>query len=197
MSTIIAGLFDTRARADEALERLHRAGVGNFEISVFALNAPGQHAQHPIGGDRDESPGAEHADEGATKGVAIGGAVGLAAGAAAVPFVGPIAIPIVAGAGAYVGSLVGALNEMGDGPKREEEFVRSAGTMVAVNASASDVAAETIARTLKESGAVEVERAAGEWNGGTWSDFDPLRAPQRIDVPPPVPSSTASASRAR
>ena len=95
----------TEAKADDALERLNRAGVSDYEISMFAINSPG--------------------------------------------------------------------------------------TMVAVNASASDVAAETIARTLKESGAVEVERAEGEWNGGTWSDFDPLRPPQRIDTP--APSSKASA----
>lgn len=128
MSTIIAGLFDTRAMADEAVGRLHRAGVSDFEISVFVVDSPGQ---------RD------------------------------------------------------------DWPKRAQEYVRAAGTMVAVNASASEVAAETIASILKESGAVEVERAAGEWNGGTWSDFDALRPPQRIDIPPPIPSSRASASRAR
>ena len=64
--------------------------------------------------------------------------------------------------------------------------------MIAVNATSSDVARETIARILKENGAVEVEDAEGTWANGTWADFDPLRPPHRVDEPPPIPSRAPS-----
>ena len=182
---------------EKAISRLQHAGVAPGDITTFAINSPGQHDRYPIGGDRDESPGARHADDGATKGAVVGGVVGAVAGAAAALAAGPVAIPVVAGVGAYTGSLVGALNATDDRPKREQEHLRTAGTMVAVNASSSDVAVETIARILKESGAVEVERAEGQWANGSWADFDPLRPPQRVDVPPPVPGSRTSAPPAR
>ncbi len=197
MSTIIAGLYGHLAPAEEAISHLQHAGVSPTDITMFALNSPGQHDRYPIGGDSDESPGARQADSGATAGAVLGGVAGIAAGAVAAAAVGPLAIPLVAGVGAYTGSLVGGLNATDDGPIREEEYLRTAGTMVAVNASSSDVAVETIARILKESGALEVERAEGQWANGAWSDFDPLRPPQRVDVPPPVPGSRTSAPPAR
>lgn len=189
MSTIIAGLFDTGPRAADAKERLRQAGVAEADICEFVVNPPGQHDQYPIGGDRDESPGARGADGTAATGAVVGGAVGVAAGAAAALVAGPIAIPIGAGVGAYTGSLIGALNGTSDGPERDDEVLRTAGTMVAVNASSSEVAIATIARVMMECGAAEVERAEGSWNYGVWSDFDPLSIPQRVDTPPPVPTS--------
>ena len=193
MSTIIAGLFGSLADAEGAIARLEHAGVASAHLTTFALNPPGQHGTYPIGGDRDESPGAKQADAGAAKGVVAGGVMGAIAGVVAIPFVGPLAVPVAAGVGAYTGSLVGALNGTNDNPGRVDEYLRTAGTMVAVNASASDVASETIARILKENNAVEVEDAEGAWANGTWTDFDPLRPPHRVDQPPPVPSPRAPA----
>ncbi|APV48933.1 hypothetical protein BWI17_04085 [Betaproteobacteria bacterium GR16-43] len=180
MSTVIAGLFDTGPRAAAALGQLRMAGVDDPDVCEFAINPPGQHGSYAIGGDRDESPGAEHIDEGGAKGAMMGGAVGLVVGAAAALAVGPFAIPLAAGAGAYSGSLVGGLNETGDGPPRTERL-RPAGTLVAVNVSASDKDELAIARILKSAGAVEVERAEGQWTNGAWADFDPLQPPNRID----------------
>jgi hypothetical protein len=193
MSTIIAGLFGNLADAEGAVARLEHAGVAPEHLTTFVVNPPGQHGTYPIGGDRDESPGAKHADGGSAKGAVAGGVAGAIAGAIAIPVVGPLAVPVAAGVGAYTGSLVGALNGTSDGPKREQEVLRTAGTMIAVNASLSDVAAETIARIMKESNAVEVEDAEGTWAGGTWTDFNPLSIPHRVDEPPPVPSPRASA----
>lgn len=194
MTTIIAGLFPTLGKAEGAVARLEHGGVAPEHLSTFVVNSPGQHDRHPLGGDRDESPGARGADRGATKGAIAGGVAGAIAGVAAMPAVGPMAVPLAAGVGAYTGSLVGALNATDDGPKRETEYLRSAGTMVAVDAAASDVASETIARILKEAGAVEVEEAEGTWANGTWADFDPLTPPHRIDQPPPVPTSRSSSA---
>ena len=189
MSTIIAGLFDTGPRAADAKERLRQAGVHETDMCEFVVNPPGQHDQYPIGGDRNESPGARGADGSAATGAVVGGAVGLAAGAAAAVAVGPIAIPLAAGVGAYTGSLVGALRGTNEHPKREDEVLRTAGTMIAVNATSSDVTIATIARVMMECGADEVERAEGSWNYGVWSDFDPLSIPQRVDMPPPIPEA--------
>ncbi|QJR13446.1 hypothetical protein [Usitatibacter palustris] len=176
MSTIIAGRFENRDQADAAVMRLRDAGVDEQELSVLAVNPPGQHDQYPIGGDRDESPGAKTADSGAAKGAAVGGAVGLAVGAATIPVLGPLGPIAGAGVGAYTGSLVGALNGMDSNPKAPQ--TRQAGTLVAVNASVTDVEEDAIARILHETGADPVERANGNWDGGNWSDFDPLRPPK-------------------
>ena len=55
------------------------------DIETFALNAPGQHARFPIGGDEDADRSAQGGENGAVKGAALGGAAGLAVGAAAIP----------------------------------------------------------------------------------------------------------------
>src|SRR5262245_6447874 len=114
MATIIAANFETETQAERAVEKLNELGFAAERLCSFFLNPPGQHAAFPIGGDRDESPGAEHAEKGAAKGAAIGGAVGLAVGLAATPFAGPAAAVGGAGAGAYTGALVGALGTLGE-----------------------------------------------------------------------------------
>ena len=190
MSTIIAGQFPTITGAEEAIARLRAAGVHDDDMCSFRVNPAAEHDQYPLGGDHDESVGAKKADKGAIVGAAVGGAVGLAAGAAGAAVIGPMALPLGAGVGAYTGSLVGSLTEMETPP---EGLVRPAGDLVAVNASSSDVALETIARVLEESGAEPVERAEGTWADGEWADFDPVQPPQRITAA----SSTASGPPSR
>lgn len=192
MSTIIAGLFGNIGDAEAAVARLEHTGVSPTHLATFAVGPPGQHDRYPIGGDSDKSAGAKDAHVGSVKGAVAGGVAGVVAGAVATPLIGPMALPLAAGVGAYTGSLVGALNGTDENPKREQEYLRTAGMMVAVNASLSDVAVETIARLMKEAGAVEVEDSEGTWANGTWADFDPLRPPHRIDEPPPVPTPRAS-----
>lgn len=168
MSTIIAGEFETREQADGAMEALLAAGVGKDDYCVFAVGPPGQHDQYPIGGDRDESPGATHADGGSAKGAAVGGAVGLAVGAVG----GPVGAALGAGVGAYTGSLVGALGSMDSVPVTGS--VRKAGVLVAVNAGRGKVPADQLARLLQTAGAHPVERTEGRWSMGNWDDFDPV-----------------------
>ena len=71
MATIIAAGFETYVEAQDALARLQRAGVNSEYLCEFRVNPPGMHDETPIGGDRDESPGAQHAESGATKGAAL------------------------------------------------------------------------------------------------------------------------------
>src|SRR5688572_17869941 len=113
-TTIIAGRFEERERADVAIRQLQQAGFSEDRYTCFFVGPAGQHDRFPVGGDQDESPGATEADNGALKGAGVGGAIGLGIGLAAMPVAGPVAAAAGAGVGAYVGSLVGALNEMGD-----------------------------------------------------------------------------------
>jgi len=200
MTPIIAGRFEQTTDAEAAAAALHRGGFGADDVTVFFVNPAGQHAIYPIGGDRDASPGATHAQSGALKGAAVGSAVGAGVGLAASPLLGPAAIIAGAGAGAYAGSLVGALGDMEEKPAEatadkqplgpvaiadrptDAAPVRCGGMFVAVRAVefAKRVDAANILRT---EGARDVERADGTWQGGKWVDFDPLKPPLLVDLP--------------
>jgi hypothetical protein len=178
MTTIIAGGFQIHDDALAACERLAAEGVRAENIFTFHVNPPGAHDATPIGGDRDESPGAKKADKGAVKGAVIGAAAGAAAGAVATPLVGPVAIAAGAGVGAYTGSLVGAMSATDKRTHADE--LRPAETMVAVNADAAGIPGERIAEILAACNAQQVERAEGRWENGEWIDFDPVSRPQLI-----------------
>jgi hypothetical protein len=200
MTPIIAGRFEQNSEAERAAAALHRGGFDTHDVTVFFINPAGQHATYPIGGDRDASPGAKHADGGALKGAAVGSAVGAGVGLAAAPILGPVAILAGAGAGAYAGSLVGALGDMGekpvrasDGPEQSESSVnapspkdiaplRHGGVLVAVRAVefAERVGAVNI---LRQEGALDIERADGTWRDGSWADFDARRPVLLVDLP--------------
>ena len=170
MSVIVAGEFSTLEDAEVALQALRQAGVEEKDYCTFAVNPPGQHDRFPGGGDRDESPGATHAEEGSAQGAALGIAAGIAVGAMG----GPLGAAVGAGVGAYAGSFVGALGAMEDASPTARQ-VRQAGVLVAVNAASTDATPDALARLLHESGAQPVERTEGRWIDGEWADFDPLR----------------------
>jgi hypothetical protein len=140
MPNIVAGRFEQQADADAATASLVRHGFRRDQVASFFVNAAGQHAQFPLGGDRAVSPGTQTAGGGAAVGAAVGGAVGLGVGLAVTPVVGPVAVPAAAGVGTYVGSLAGALGELDAAPADSAPYaeahaeVRHAGVMVAVHA---------------------------------------------------------------
>jgi hypothetical protein len=201
MTPIIAGRFEQDSQAQAAMAALRRGGFDAEDVTVFFVNPPGQHASYPIGGDRDASPGATHAQSGALKGAAVGSAVGIGVGLAAAPLLGPGALLAGAGAGAYAGSLVGALDDMEEKPAgasadnhagsvataespSDTAPVRSGGMLVAVRAVefAKRVGAVNV---LRAEGAHHIERADGTWQAGQWIDFDPLKPPLLVDLPAP------------
>jgi hypothetical protein len=191
MANIIAGRFHTQAEADRALAALQNAGLESGEYGSFFLNPPGQHAIHPIGGDAHTSEGASEAGKTGGVGAAIGGAAGLVIGTAAAAVAAPGFTPAAAiggaGVGAYVGSLAGSLSGTHDSdpavvretPPEEAPAERPSGIIVAVCVDRSGT--EDLAlRALRDAGALEVERAQGDWREGSWIDFDPRRAPQLV-----------------
>jgi hypothetical protein len=201
MTPIIAGRFEQNGQAEEAVAALHRRGFNTEDVTVFFVNPPGQHATFPIGGDRDASPGAKHAQSGAMKGVAVGSAVGIGVGLAAAPLLGPVAVLAGAGAGAYAGSLVGALGDMEEKPKAAKpdgEAVepvaidgsptndarpRCGGMLVAVRAVEFAKRVDAV-NVLRAEGAHDIERTDGTWQEGKWVDFDPLKPLLLVDLPP-------------
>ena len=191
MADIIAARFETQAAADAAMAALRAAGVAAGDSTCFFLNPPGQHDQYPIGGDAHHDEGTKDAGAkakavaaaGSVAGLALGTATGAALGEPGFTAAGAIA---GAGIGGYVGALAGGLtgSRAGDPGQAspEEPVERRGGMMVAVHVGGA-VADGEILRVLRAQGALDIERAHGEWRDGRWSDFDPTRRPQFIDWP--------------
>ncbi len=199
MTPIIAGRFEQSSQAEAAAAALRQRGFGGDDVAIFFVNPPGQHDTFPIGGDRDKSPGAKHAQSGALGGVAAGSAVGIGVGIAAAPLLGPAAVLAGAAAGAYAGSLVGALGDMDETPATASDkppvqavaverslspasTVRSGGMLVAVRAVEFAKRVDAV-NTLRAEGARDIERADGTLQAGQWIDFDPLKPPLLVDLP--------------
>lgn len=176
MSTV-AGIFNSSAEAESAVEALRMAGIGEDRVSLLT---PGTSQQQ-----LDEVPTTETEQEGMGKAVGgvVGGALGVAGGlhlgaAAAsllIPGVGPVLAAGLVGAallgagGAATGMMAGGALEdsMAEGLPHDELFVyedalRRGRSVVLVVA--EDEAGEGIARDLfREAGAVSVDAAREEW----------------------------------
>jgi uncharacterized protein (TIGR02271 family) len=166
-STVV-GVFHDRARAEEAVQELHRAGFGDDQIGFAAREGEAPEGSGAIaeGGDGGE------AGEGAAKGAVSGGIIGGILGALAtglIPGVGPIiAGGLLAGllggaaVGAATGGLLGALTGSMGVPEDEaryydEEF-KSGRTLVTVRA---DGRYDEAQRILRGYGAYDVTSQGG------------------------------------
>lgn len=178
MTTIIAAMFDTVHKAEDAMGELLGGEFGANDVCTFANNPPGQHAAFPIGGDEDKDPGSKHAEGDAGKGAAVGLGTGAAIGAVVG---GPPGAAVGAGIGAYLGSLAGALHGMEGRGTQQDPVRRPAGIVVAVRTE-DDQAEQSAISTLQNYGAVHVEKAEGQWNDGMWIDFDPLSEPVMVQA---------------
>lgn len=187
MAIIIAGEFTTMKQTETVATALHSANFAPHNISIFMLNAPGQHALHSIGGDEDADPGASKAHTGAVSGAVVGATLGLGVGAAAMAATefGVAVAATAAAVGAYTGSLVGALQKTGTEESTQPPAeARHAGPMVAVNAETAE-AEHQASEILRSHGAKQVERAEGKWENGKWLDFDPRNEPALVKADTP------------
>lgn len=187
MAHIIAARFETQAEADVAALALEEAGFAPGEYGIFYVTPSGQHGRYPIGGDAHHDQGTEQAGGKAMAGGAIGGAAGLAIGgiaaAAGEPGFAGAAVIAGAGVGAYAGSLQGALSGSGQGDPSQATpdtpVTRHGGVMLAV-CTDREGARERALEVMRRHRAADLEEAEGQWRDGSWEDFDPARAPQRV-----------------
>lgn len=182
MAQILVGQFDDFENAEAAASELRSLGIAQGDLEVYALNAPGQHDQTPIGGDEDADRGARKGDEGALAGAAIGGAAGLALGAAAIPIAGPVAVAAGLAVGAYTGAFAGAVNKLGNKPPALEIPARPAGVRLAAHILSPSYREHVIAAFHRHN-VRSIEEADGIWRDGKWADFDPVSVPKWLQEP--------------
>lgn len=176
MSTV-AGIFNSSAEAERAVEALRMAGISEDRVSLLTPGTSGQQL--------DEVPTTETEQPGMGKalGGAVGGALGLAGGGALsaaaasllIPGVGPVLAAGLIGAallgagGAATGMAAGGALEdsMAEGLPHDELFIyedalRRGRSVVLVVA--DDEVSEGVARDLfKEVGAESVDAARETW----------------------------------
>jgi hypothetical protein len=167
-NTAVYGIYNSRATAEDAVDRLLASGFRNEDISVLL--------QDNVGTKDFAHEKQTKAPEGTTTGVvaggAIGGTLGLLAGigALAIPGVGPFiaAGPIMGalagvGSGGVVGGIIGALVGMGIPEyeaKRYEGRVKAGGILLSVHCDNSDWVGKA-KDLLKQTGAEDVS-SSGE-----------------------------------
>lgn len=189
MARTIAGLFDTYAEAQTAVQQLVDQGVPRGDISVVANQASTGYTGTEDLGQGHGSEAADAAGRDATKGTAVGGVLGLLVGLGflAVPGVGPLlaAGPILAaltgaGIGAAAGGLIGALTHAGVSKDRAQyyaEGVRRGGTVVTVSV-ADDAQAATADAILNGPGVVDIDRRADFYRSeDNYTGFDDTAVP--------------------
>ena len=203
MARILAGRFETILPAERAAFSLLRSGFAQDDVSIFHVNAPGQHHVLTFGGDEDADPEAKPARQTSLLGAALGavvlGLLGWLAGKYAAPTWGPLPGLLGAFVGAYLGSFYGTIAGLSwkatvnrvDRPAADDSAYtpRKAGIVLAVRlrdadrtdhaADRTDHAGEAL-RTLGVLGARDIELTEGQWDDG-WTDFDPVREPRRVE----------------
>ena len=178
MDRIIAGRFETKAKADVAAAAIVRY-VDRADICIFHNNPPGQHGTSHVpeikAVTEEENPGLEADNKSA---VATAITAGLAAGAVGLVG-GPVVALAAAGVAAYTGSLVGAMGGMQDAQSQQLPNLRPAGVILAVRIS-RETNEKYVLRDLNTSGAKDIEQAEGKWRDGDWVDFNPIQEPNLI-----------------
>ncbi len=179
MSLIVAGRFDTFAKAQKAAQFLFAHGFEEDDVTLFFVNPPGQHHRLKSGGDRAADPDSKSIYKGASIGMVAGATLGASFGATlCVVFKLPLLITLMAAAvGAYLGSLMGAMAETHAAKQGSStpSKIHLSGVLVAVHVTVENQADATA--VLRKANAKDIERADGRWEGGHWSDFDPLKEP--------------------
>lgn len=167
-NTAVFGIFDSREKAERAIDSLVAAGFRSDDVSVLA---PDRHMSHEMATEKNTK-----APEGTTTGVAAGGAIGgtlgllAGIGALAIPGLGPFiaAGPIMGalaglGAGAATGGLIGALVGMGI-PEYEahryEGHVKNGGILVSAHCDNSEWVTKAM-KVLETAGGADIS-SAGE-----------------------------------
>jgi hypothetical protein len=174
----VAGIFNARADAARAVERLRALGVAERNISLLTPGATAEELDERVPTTETEQPGM-----GAALGGTVGGAIGIAGGlqlgsalaSLLVPGVGPVLAAGMLGAallgagGAAAGIAAGGKMEenIAAGLPHDELFVYEdalrQGHTVVIAVADTDEQGEAAQSALKESGAESVDAARENW----------------------------------
>ena len=198
-NTAVFGIFDSRSKAEHAIDSLVGAGFRSDDVSVLA---PDRHVSHELATEKNTK-----APEGTTTGVAAGGAIGgtlgllAGIGALAIPGLGPFiaAGPIMGalaglGAGAATGGLIGALVGMGI-PEYEahryEGRVKEGGILVSVHCDDSAWVSKA-KKVLEAAGGVDISSAGEKAVSSHGVDSTGTPGTTRTDTLKDYPSAVAA-----
>jgi len=171
----ISGVFNTRTRAEHAVQAAHAAGIPTDKITLLTPGSVDQVNQEveAIPTDSTEAPGM-----GKAMGGLAGGAVGITGGAlllALVPGVGAITAvgllgaAILGAAGATIGATAGGAIEKStvQGLPEDEIFVYEdalrQGRSVVIFLAENDMSASLLRELLKAEGAESIDAAREQW----------------------------------
>jgi len=189
MTKTITRVYNDYPTADQTVEELKAAGLGNSHIGLVASNADGWH--RPGAGSVDplhdkDRDGKDDRGEGAATGGGVGAILGGAAGVAAglgmiaIPGIGPVVAAgwlaaLAAGAvgGGVAGGLIGALVESGTSKENAElyaEAVRRGGSIVTAKVADDD---EQKYAAIMDRRAYSVTERADLWRNDGWKGYDP------------------------
>lgn len=120
----VAGIFQSRAEAEKAVQQLHSVGIPNDRIALLTPDMDQEQVERSVPLADSEQPGMGKA-MGGTVGGAIGAAGGATLGAAAASLLVPGVGPVIAGSilGAAILGAGGALTGAAAGEALEEELV--------------------------------------------------------------------------
>ncbi|HXV99390.1 MAG TPA: hypothetical protein VEC93_13285, partial [Anaerolineae bacterium] len=172
----VAGLFESEATADQAINALQEAG---FSKNNFSLVARQNRIVQRVDQAEDQEQGMIQADSklGTAGGAAIGGIAGLLFGVAAlaIPGIGPIVAAgsiatalgtatVAAGMGAVAGGLLGAITSLGISVEEANmyaEGVKRGGILLVVEA--DEAHAPIASQIMQQAGAVDVHVRRETW----------------------------------
>jgi hypothetical protein len=121
----IAGIFQSRAEAEKAVQQLHSQGIPNDRIALLTPDMDNEEVENAVPTADSEQPGMGKA-LGGTVGGAMGVAGGASLGAAAASLLVPGVGPVIAGGilGAAILGAGGAATGIAAGEALEEELVQ-------------------------------------------------------------------------
>ena len=174
----VAGIFDSRAAVERAIQQIHSLGIPNDRIALLMPDMSKKQVEQEVPTDDTEAPG-----EGKALGGVVGGAMGVAGGASLgmatasliVPGVGPVIAGGILGAailgvgGTATGMAVGeALDEaLMDGLPHDELYVYEQalrrGRSVVIAFADDEETAESVRDAFENAPAESIDAARENW----------------------------------
>ena len=174
----VAGVFNSRAAAERAVEGFRAAGFAQDRIAFLTPGVSDDAVEAAVPTSETEQPGmgtAMGGTVGGAMGIAGGASLGAAAASMLIPGVGPVIAGGIIGAallgagGAATGAAAGAAleRELADGLPHDELYVYEdalrKGRSVVIAFADDDDAAESARNVLAQAGAESIDAAREEW----------------------------------